>query len=434
MKKIRYYFKKALELIVCRIKSGTFSVLLANVLNKAVGMMSTMIVTRIVSTNDYGVWTYTLNMYSYLLLISGFGLAAGAMQFGAENIGNGRANSFFKYCLKTGVIIDLFIISFFGVIMINAVIPIPRAKCYIIAILPMLIVEYILSIAQAMLRSQNRIHEFAICLNVNAVLITLGNCIGAYIGLNGLLIGRYVANILSLVLILYYFQRQYRETINADVLERSEKKDLWKYSLYTGASSAMNILVYSLDITLIAYLIKNEREVAIYRIGTLIPTALSFIPNSILVAILPTIIYHRADFDWIKNAIRKLIFALFGCNALVCLLFFIYAPFVLTVFAGSKYIPSVPILRILILGYLVSGTFGTISINILASLRRVKYGLLISVLSCVLDISLNYFLIMKMGSVGAAFATLLVHIIVAVMSMSYLLYLIRKRTLTELCT
>lgn len=414
-----------------RIKSGTFSVLIANIINKAVGMLSSMIITRIVPTDDYGVWSYTLNIYSYLLLISGLGLATGAMQFGTENQGDKKAGIFFKYCIKTGTIIDFIIITVFGLIMIKAVLPIPRAKHYIIAILPMLLIEYIMSIAQAMLRSQNRIREYARALNINAILLTVGNFAGAFVGINGMLAGRYLADIVSFGFISHYLFKDYKSVLKAGKLETKEKKELWRYSLYTGASAAMNMLVYSLDITLIATLIKKESEIAIYRIGTIIPNTLYFIPNSIIVAILPNLIYHRKDIDWIKNEVRKVVMPLGGFNILMCSILILLAPHVISFFASSKYLASVPVLKVLTIGYLVSGTFRSLSVNILASLRRVKFGLLISVTSCILDVLLNILLITEMGSIGAAYATLVVDIVTAAMSFGYLLYLIKKRTLTD---
>ena len=61
--------------------------LTANVLNKVVAMVSNMVITRVLTKPEYGIWSYVLNIYSYVGLLTGLGLLSGAFQFGAENRG-----------------------------------------------------------------------------------------------------------------------------------------------------------------------------------------------------------------------------------------------------------------------------------------------------------------------------------------------------------
>ena len=93
---------------------------------------------------------------------------------------------------------------------------------------------------------------------------------------------------------------------------------------------------------------------------------------------------------------------------------------------------AVPVLRVLTLGYFFSGTFRTLSVNLLAAFRRVRYGLFISVVSCISDIVLNYYLILRFGMIGAAYATLAVDIITAALSFIYVFILLRKGTINAL--
>ena len=78
-------------------KSGLIDVFGANVINKVIAMLSNMVITRLLSKTDYGIWSYVLNIYSYLALISGLGLLSGAFQFGAENKGNEKEFQYYKY-------------------------------------------------------------------------------------------------------------------------------------------------------------------------------------------------------------------------------------------------------------------------------------------------------------------------------------------------
>lgn len=409
-----------------KLKKGIFKTFSANVVNKAVGLISTMVITRLLSTSDYGIWCYAINIYSYLLLVTGFGLISGCLQFGAEHAGKKRAYCFFKYCTNKGLIIDFLLLLVCSLIIIAIQLPIEGAKSFVLVILPVLLVEYISSIGQCILRTQNRINEYALYLNVNTILVSLGTCIGALEGLKGIVIGRYIAYLLSIIFLFYILKNDIRLIKKADVLIKQEKKQLWHYSLFIGASSAMNCLLYYLDISFIAVLIKNASDVAIYSVGTIIPNALQFIPDSIIIAILPTIIFNRHKIDWIKKIVKKLYLFLFVLNFFIVFILLLEGTLIIKIICGEKYLSSVPILSVLSIGYFVSGTFRSLSLNLLASFRRVHFCLFISVLSCIFDLSLNYVLIMKYGVIGAAYATLGVDFIAAIISFSYFMVLLRN--------
>lgn len=76
-----------------------------------------------------------------------------------------------------------------------------------------------------------------------------------------------------------------------------------------------------------------------------------------------------------------------------------------------KYIDSVNCFRVLMVGYFISGTFRIPYGNILASLGDAKANLINAVFSGIANIILDIVFIKQYGSIGAAYATLLVFII-----------------------
>lgn len=415
--------------IIEKVKSGVMRVLSANMINKVISMLSTMVITRLLTPDEYGIWSYALNIYSYLLLASGFGLISGALQFATEYRGRGKAYSYYKYCVQKGLLINLGLITVVGAVIFIMELPIVGAKPYVISIFPILLLEFIFSIGLIVLRAQNRIKEFARVLNVNAVAIAIGTCCGAFSGTSGVVIARYIAIVVSILFEGSLLFGDIKVARTAERLRPTETKQLWHYSLFTGVSSAMNCLVYYIDITLIAALVKNPVDVSMYRVGTLIPNTLQFIPTSVITAILPAIIYHQKDLQWIKSKMKNLYIGLTAANMVICVGVYAAAPLVIKVLSGEQYLPAVPIMRILLLGYFASGTFRSLSVNVLAAFRHVHYGLFISVVSCVTDIVLNYFLILQHGMIGAAYATFGVDVITAALSFAYLSTLIRKGTI-----
>jgi len=407
-----------------QLKTGVLQMLSANVLNKVISMLSNMVITRLLSQFQFGVWSYALNIYSYLELITGFGLAEGAYQFSAENHGTSKEFSYVKFCLKYGLIIDTFI-SGVGILILSLqTLSIPESKPYAMGICPLLLLTYIMNVNMYVLLGENRVPEYASITNINTVLNAILTCVGAIFGVTGILIGRYLAVLVSLIQISIKMKPEIKKIRSSEKIKLSDSKPIWHYSLYNGASSALNRVLYILDITMVGSMIGSAEQVAIYKIGTLIPTALGFIPSSVINAYLPRIIYHRNDSEWLQKNVKKIYFGVGILNIIICSILYVLAPYVITIISGQKYIVSVPIFRILIIGYGISGTFRTLSTNILAGLRRVTYNLLLSITSGCCDIAFNYFFISRIGTIGAAYATLGVEIVSSIMGISYAIYII----------
>ncbi len=411
-------------------KNSTY-VMLANIINKIIVMCTSMIVTRVLTKDDYGIWSYALNIYSYLTLVSGAGLATGALQFGTENYNNKKSYMFFSYCFKTGLLINLVLVFVSELISLFFPFPLSGAKTFIMLIIPVLLLDYINELGYSVLRSQNKIRHYTMSLNFSSVIVAIGTCVGSLFGVTGLVVGRYFSSLCCVlfIAILVLNDRNFFNVRNKLSIE--DKKNLWSYSIYVGISAAMNCIVYYLDITFIASMIRDTIDVSVYRVGTQIPVALQFIPNSIVIAVFPIIIYNKDNIKWIKSFLKKLYVEVFVLNIIICSIVIITAPVLITILAGKQYLSSAIILQILTIGYFFSGTFRTISVNVLAAFRRVKYGLFISIISCALDVLFNYCLIIKYKMIGAAYSTVLVNIITAFISFIYVIYLIRKGIINE---
>lgn len=415
-----------------KVRSGVVHTLSANILNKIIGMISTMIITRMFTTTDYGILSYVLNIYSYLTLISGLGLISGNIQFATENKGQGKAYSYYKYCLSMGLLVDIVIATISMLLLSIFKLPIEGAKSYILMYIPLLLLEYIIAIIQGILRSRNQIKEYAQLLNINSISIAIGTCGGAFFGVLGVIIGRYVASIITLIYAGFSSKEIVEYVRLAEGLDKKEKSALWNYSILVGASSAMNLLVHQLDVTLIAVMVKTAEDVGLYKVGTIIPNALEFIPSALVIAILPSIIYHKNEAEWIRENIKKTYLYLLLLNAVLTTVVISTAPLIIKVVSGEKYLSVLPIFRILTIGYFFSGTFRGLSVNLLAAFRRVKFGLLVSVTTCITDIIFNYLFIMKFGVIGAAYATLLAAIVSAGMSFTYVSILIKRGKINAL--
>lgn len=403
-----------------QLQKGILQVFGANVINKIVAMVSSMAITRLLSQSDYGLWSYVLNIYSYLTLFTGFGLMSGAFQFGAENKGREEEFQFFKYCMNMGLKIDGVLVLGFVAAASFLQFSFPEANTFAQAVAPLLLLEYALNMLLTVLRCENRIPEYAGIINCNTVLIAAGTCGGAMFGIWGVIIGRYGATILSLLQTLLRTRKEAIKIQSASALEEKYRKPLWHYSLFTGTSAVLNLILYTLDVTMIAAMIADPKEVAFYKVATLIPTSLSFIPSSVITAVLPNVIAHSGDKSWLKRNTRKMMLCLGAFNLAVCSGLILLAPVIICTISGEQYRESVPVFRVLVVGYFFSGTFRSLCTNILAGLKCVKFNLIISVVSGICDIIFNLYMIKRYGTIGAAYATVGVILAASLLAVWYL--------------
>ena len=409
------------------VKNGFMQMLSANVLNKIVAMLSNMVITRVLTVADYGSWSYILNVYTYFSLVAGFGLTSGAFQFGAENRGGEKEFQYYAYCLKRGLLLNVGLVVFGIGFAYFVKLPLENIKLLLISYFPMLLLEYIMNLFVIILRCQNRIKEYARVLNTNTVLIALGTCAGSFWGISGVIAGKYIAYIASVALLMRLMKDETLRLFSQNMLEGNEIRKLWNFSIISCISSAMNSLLYLLDVSMITALLGSAEDTAIYKVATLAPNALAFIPSSIIVCILPNIVHNNKNRGWLKSHVRTYYLGMGAANLAIAGTAIAMAPLIIRILSGEQYLPAVPYFRILLIGYFISSTFRSLSGNILFALKKVKINMITSVISGCLDIVLNYYFITGFGVAGAAVATVTAETIASAIAFSYTYYYIYLR-------
>lgn len=417
-----------------KFKQGLLHVLGANVLNKVITMLSNMVVTRVLTSEEFGSWSYILNIYTYLLLISGFGLGSAAFQFGAENTGNDKEYSYYKYCMNKGLLINLGLVVF-GILLIGFIkLPLKGLKLYLICYIPILIMEYVVNLLYVILRCKNRINEYAKYMNVNTILVVLGTCVGAIWGIWGIIIGRYVAFVVTVLLLIYNMKSEIKNILEGLTLTYFEKKELWGFSIMVCISAAMNSVLYLIDVSMVTSMLDSAEITGIYKVSTLVPHALSFIPASFVVVVLPTIISNSSSNVWLRNNIKRYYIYMATINGIVGCIFICAAQFIIKILSGEQYITAVTPFRILMIGYVISSTFRSFSANILIGLRKVNVNMIVNFTSAIADIILNVIFIPRYGMIGAAIATVSAETIASVISFCYTYnYIYKKKNADKDC-
>lgn len=409
-----------------QLKKGILHIFTASVINKIVIMLSNMVLTRMLAQNQYGILSYIGNVYSYANLIAGFGLAAGALQFGVENRNRLVENRFYRYCAKAGMLANFLIIAVISIVVLYCELPIRQAKMYIYVYLPLLITEYFIQLLLIILRSQNRFKSYARLVTMHTILVSAGTCIGAVWGINGVIVSKYIASIVTFLAMGWQMRGTLHSVIHAGKLKRNQKKELWHYSILNGISSTLNRFLFLIDLSMVASLIGSAETLAVYKVATLIPNAITFIPQSVVICVVPDIVAHNQNASWLKKAFKKIFIGMMIFNLFISLFLILCAPWIIQIIAGKRYLSAVGSFRILVAGYFVAGTFRSLSVNFLAALRAVKYNAVCSLVSCMTDVMFNFLLIPRFGILGAAYATFLAELTASLLTFGCLMYTLHR--------
>ncbi len=402
--------------------TGFFHIFGGNVINKVITFVSGIILVRLLTKPEYGVFTYAWNIYGIVFLFSGMGMDSSMLQLSSEHGGEPEyTRSICSYSTRFGLLFNtlltlaLLIIGLFCPLKIEEGRPLILALC----LLPMF--QFLFSMISVYLRSQKRNKEFARINVINTLICFVVSVVAALLfRAMGLVFGYYAAAIISTAFgILAYKVHLYsKDTVDIS----NDKRTIISIGLVSMVNNGLSQLMYLLDVFVLGIVDPQETLLASYKVATFIPTALTFIPQSLMVYVYPYFAEHKDDGEWCLKRYKQVLLGIGAFNLLISAVLCLGAPLIIRIIFGYEYLDAVPVFIVLSINYFISGTFRIVSGNLLVTQRRLKFNLLVAIVSSVTNIIADYFFIQWWGSMGAAFATVLVVIISSIMSTVRLIY------------
>lgn len=166
------------------------------------------------------------------------------------------------------------------------------------------------------------------------------------------------------------------------------------------------IAIYTTTDSAMLGFMTNDTEVGFYNAAIRIKAILLSIVTSLGVVLLPRLSYYiqnnmQAEFNAALNKSINFVFVI----ALPIVLFFVlFAEPTILVLAGEQYIDAIVPLKIVMLAIFFVGITNILGVQILVPLKKEKALFISVVIAALVDIALNFWLIPKLASVGAAIA------------------------------
>ena len=431
--KLAKYKKSIIEKIKKLRRTGFFSIFLSNILSKVVVFLGGIVLVRILSQNDYGIYSYAINAFNILFILNDFGASNAALQNITEQKDDKKKQqAILKYSIKMGIVGSL--ISGILILISPLFYPyeIEEAKYLtpMLCLVPLLTV--VMTLFTILLRANFENKKYAI-LNLTQTVASYVFLIPmSYIwGIKGAILSRYFYIIVTIILGIFLTRRLRIKTGKDNQLTKNEKKSFTKYALITQVNNTIGSLLIYIDTFMIGLLIATPESVALYKVASTIPAALDFLPNCVMVYVIPYFVLHNKNQKWLKDKYSKLIkFGILGYG-LFSLVLIIGSKFIINTLYTPEYSEAVLPFIILMIGFFFSAAFKIPTNNILFAMRKMRAKLIITISSGILNIIFNVSFINYFGITGAAITTTLINIFSSFLGVWYTNRILKKMQVEE---
>lgn len=410
------------------LSTGFFHVFGSGVINKVIGFLSSIVLVRILSKPEYGTFTYAWNIFCLVLLFNGMGIESGVLQLSSERGGDTKyLNKYSCYGTKFGLKFDMLLTLTLLGIGLFAPLKVENGRSLICALCLLPTTNFIYSMMSIYLRSQKRNQEYAVFSVLNTSMVFIASAVFAFLFREmGMVIGQYLASITTILFGAIVFKIRLVNRNAEDIGE--DKKIILKIAFITMVNNGLSQLLFLLDIFVLGIVDPQETILASYKVATMIPTALTFIPTTLIIYLYPYFAQNKDDGKWCLNNYKKVVSLLGGLNLFISAILFFAAPLIIRLLFGIQYLDSVPVFKLLAINYFFSGTFRILSGNLLVTQRKLNFNLFVAIVSSLINIVADYCFIQWWGSIGAALATILVVLVSSVLSTTYLVFTFKRKT------
>lgn len=423
-------FEKIKNRITPLISNGFLWIFGGNFAAQFFGFVSSVVVIRNLSKTEYGVYVDANNIYSYMAIFIGMGMISAILQFCSEDVSKERKTAIYQFAFSVGSLFNVFLLC--AIYFIGCVYKPESAGYYLRMMCAYPIVIYINNYLQMALRVQRRNKEFGIVYIVYAVTICAGNIVFTFLwGIKGLVISSYVTQVIAASTAFSFLKRiGFFVEVRRDVpkLTSGGKKEVSKYCILCIATNFVTTALVLLDITCLNYVLGDSQVLADYKVASAIPSAMMFIPTSLVTYFYPLMVegYCKNPGKFSKQLVDYSVVFL-GVALLITIIMLAFAPIIIYIVYGEKYMSGVPVFRILCINFFVNSGIRTLLTNTLYVVKRVNINLILATLAGVLNVVLDIWLIGVMGSAGAAIATVAVTVFISLLEAMYVAWFLRSK-------
>lgn len=373
-------------------KNKGHHVFLSFLIAKICGFLSSIVMIRMLSESDYGILSIVMSVFAIFLPFSGLGSHQILLRFGSISEDNDK-QKLSSYLFYKGFLYEvLLILIFLGFSFIYGN---KYDNVYVIFLFCgiRLLGFYLCNHIQTYYRIIGKNNVFA---SVNNVINIGGFIILMVFTYFWKFYGYLFAIAIIPYLSLFWLKK---EIFAAKASAPSHKKELWRFGIFTAATSVISETLFALDILLLGFFL-NANAVAHYKVAILLPSNIPFLAISFMQSDYPLLSKNYENKSFLTSYIRNY-YKLFIPVCIGILLFFYFSKDILIAFFfGKNYIDNDNLMMVLLFGF----TFGMLSRNLFGNLLpavgKIEINTTVSVISLILLGIVSFFLVPAFGVLG----------------------------------
>lgn len=406
--------------------TGFFHIFGSSAINQVVRFAYSLLIVKVLTKAEFGRFSYTFNIFSFFLLVSGFSADSAVLQLSNEYAGDtDRSEALYGYGLRFGFAVNCFLslLVFLTALLVPLNISGSNSLLMMMCLLPVFDIVRRLQIIWLRIKLRNR--DYARINTLDAVILSVSALMCAHLLRDkGLVLGYYISAVSIVFLLIFWQKVPYRVGGGSGIIKQ-DKIDFLKIGGISTLNNALGNLLALLGTYILGAYFKNEELIASYKAATTIPFAIEFIPLALMTYVYPHFARNQKNLPWVRENYKKIM--LYGgfVNLLISVFGVVLAPLAISIIYGRAYSDAVRPFQILMVSYFFASTFRIIAGNLLVTQRKLGFNLFVSVLGAVVSTVCNVLLIPRYYSNGAAFSHLITMAVTGFFMTAYFIFCIR---------
>lgn len=376
-------------------KEGGY-VLSSSLFVKLCSFLTSILLIRILSPDEYGLLSYVLSALAFFIPFSGGGIQHSFMRFAPMILNPEEREGLFRHSFYKGLIYSAITTLAIYLIMPWLNKALEGTSEHFIYLTIYIFSFFIIELVKTRYRVNRKNKKYASIDAYSAGLVLLLG--GVFTYLYGSIAYVVVLVVVPLLIGLYHLKL-------GDKVEVGIPKDYYSYGLWVGVGAIASQLMYSLDVFLVGKLLQDSTQVAIYRTASIIPMALFFIPNSYITTHYADLAQNSNDKHYLVSFVKDYIKLFVLIVIVMAITLYLCSDLIISILFGAEYLESVYLFQILIIGMIGAFVLRIPFGNILAAVGKSSWNAVVAFAILVLNGILNYYAISKWGIVGAAVVT-----------------------------
>lgn len=373
----------------------------ATIFGRLVNFIVNWSIVRMLTQAEYGRVAFALTIISFILPFIGGGILSGMTHYGAQTNGQLEKKYFIRFAVRHGLLISS--ITLFVLWGITPFLPIAGSGIFL-AILGIqligLLIQKSVSLYCLIIHKNEWYAKIEILLSLSYLIFNI--LAGYFFGALG-----YIISLVSIPFIIgIYFWQKLNLSYQAKQFDfKFDTKALVNFGFFNSLGTLLSQMLYSVDILLIGYMIKQSEAISQYKVASIIPLNLIILSTAVMTSILVKLSKNVEENPrFLVDFYKKYLLVFIPISLLILVVFYFGSDWIIQIF-GKDYREQSDLMFIFSFGVVGGLLLRTPLGNMISIMGYPRMNAFFSLIALIMNILGSYWALQHYGLAGAAAVT-----------------------------